>query len=264
MASASIGDPQSLNLFAYVGNNPVDFVDSIGLEKHFPGFLDWLYEEKGIAYAGNGKDMYGNDVDIDIGMFIEFTRTLDENPNCILNANPGSRLTTDPHEMIVPKLRWENGRFVEDPSANDHDGVHIVNPTPGESNFMALPSMKGKVLHYGIQSFNEPYVSVLDISIEASVDGDPLVLTIKDMSWKKRAYSRNQKIKSGQILGVVTSRRNFKGEISEASGAHVTLMTLSTYKKYIAGRQSGAARRSVPVSELIDVYNDSRSPFNCP
>ncbi len=31
MASASIGDPQSLNLFAYVTNNPVDFVDPSGL-----------------------------------------------------------------------------------------------------------------------------------------------------------------------------------------------------------------------------------------
>ncbi len=31
MASASIGDPQSLNLFVYVTNNPVDFVDPSGL-----------------------------------------------------------------------------------------------------------------------------------------------------------------------------------------------------------------------------------------
>ncbi len=34
MASASIGDPQSLNLFAYVTNNPVDFVDPSGLETY--------------------------------------------------------------------------------------------------------------------------------------------------------------------------------------------------------------------------------------
>ncbi len=33
MASAGIGDPQSLNLFAYVTNNPVDFVDPSGLYK---------------------------------------------------------------------------------------------------------------------------------------------------------------------------------------------------------------------------------------
>ena len=31
MASASIGDPQSMNLFAYTGNNPVDFVGPSGL-----------------------------------------------------------------------------------------------------------------------------------------------------------------------------------------------------------------------------------------
>ena len=32
MASASIGDPQSMNLFAYTGNNPIDFVDPLGLD----------------------------------------------------------------------------------------------------------------------------------------------------------------------------------------------------------------------------------------
>ncbi len=32
MASASAVDPQSLNLFAYVTNNPVDFVDPSGLD----------------------------------------------------------------------------------------------------------------------------------------------------------------------------------------------------------------------------------------
>ncbi len=31
MASASIGNPQSLNMFAYVQNNPIDFTDPIGL-----------------------------------------------------------------------------------------------------------------------------------------------------------------------------------------------------------------------------------------
>jgi len=31
MASASIGDPQSLNMFAYTQNNPVDFIDPSGL-----------------------------------------------------------------------------------------------------------------------------------------------------------------------------------------------------------------------------------------
>ena len=36
MASASTGNPQSLNLFAYVGNNPIDFVDPSGLDSKPP------------------------------------------------------------------------------------------------------------------------------------------------------------------------------------------------------------------------------------
>ncbi len=54
MASASIGDPQSLNLFAYVGNNPVDFVDPSGLETYNCTVTEYRYgfsqTEEGAQY----------------------------------------------------------------------------------------------------------------------------------------------------------------------------------------------------------------------
>jgi len=40
MASASIGDPQSLNLFAYVENDPIGFVDPSGLDIIDPDPID--------------------------------------------------------------------------------------------------------------------------------------------------------------------------------------------------------------------------------
>ncbi len=51
MASASIGNPQSLNLFAYVQNNPIDFVDPTGLDEEIiyidakPAYRDRNYRD---------------------------------------------------------------------------------------------------------------------------------------------------------------------------------------------------------------------------
>ncbi|MFV0389250.1 MAG: RHS repeat-associated core domain-containing protein [Pyrinomonadaceae bacterium] len=44
MASASIGNPQSLNLFAYVGNDPVGFIDPEGLMAIDPSTQECRYE----------------------------------------------------------------------------------------------------------------------------------------------------------------------------------------------------------------------------
>ena len=192
------------------------------------------------------------------------------NPSCITNAIPGSRLTTDPKEMIEPDKKWDNNLndFVYNPSKNDHDGVHILNPTRGLKNYnvTALPAMEGTVLHYNKQTANPPFYSNLDIQLNISLNGEPLVLTIKDMIWVENAYKPGDRIKDKQTLGVAENKfKNAQGEVTEASGIHVTLMTLSTYKNYVLkGGKTGAARKSVPISKLMDAYNDPNSPFRCP
>ena len=54
MSSATLGNPQSLNLFAYVGNNPVDFVDPSGLYR-----LVTCSEESNIYYDPREKSFVG-------------------------------------------------------------------------------------------------------------------------------------------------------------------------------------------------------------
>ncbi|MBK9171734.1 MAG: hypothetical protein IPM28_01830 [Chloracidobacterium sp.] len=191
-----------------------------------------------------------------------------DNPNCITKAIPGSRLTSDPNEMIVAPYFFDG--TPPDTSRNDHDGVHILDPTPPESgtsrqyDVFALSGMAGKVLHYGFQT-NEKVYSILDIQLNLKIGKDPLVLTIKDMVYKNDALKPGQSISPGQMLGIAVSNFDKNGKVYESAGIHVTLMTLSTYRRYISAHGiSAASRRSVPIKYLIDAYKDAQSPFRCP
>ena len=65
MASASIGDPQSLNMFAYTQNNPVDFVDPSGLtDILWTGYLaalEALENRRCREFIGRGLDFGDRD-----------------------------------------------------------------------------------------------------------------------------------------------------------------------------------------------------------
>lgn len=124
--------------------------------------------------------------------------------------------------------------------------------------------MSGVVLHYGPQT-EERLHSNLDIRLDTTANGQPLVLTLKDMQFKTGAFRPGQRIAAGQNLGLVEHSFRLNGKLSEGSGLHVTLMTLSTFQSYVSRRGfSVAARRSVPSNKLIDAYKDARSPFKCP
>ncbi len=77
MASASIGDPQSLNLFAYVTNNPVDFVDPSGTNISSsiggcPAEFDYATCRALNAISGNPHGRFG----VDRGGFPSGTLTI--------------------------------------------------------------------------------------------------------------------------------------------------------------------------------------------
>jgi len=151
--------------------------------------------------------------------------------------------------------------FGTDPSTNSHDGIHLGAPA-GTPDVDALPAMAGKVLHYGFQvDGSSEDRSILDIQLNIALKGDPLVLTFKDMFYKKGAYKLNSPITQGEVLGKIQTYGY--DPIAEA-GLHVTLMTLSTYNKYINGRFTSAARAKVPYNQLINAATDPRSPFKCP
>ncbi len=56
MAAAEIGNPQSFNMYAYVENNPIDFVDPRGLDEEEPFLIieEWTHRITGGGSRGSG------------------------------------------------------------------------------------------------------------------------------------------------------------------------------------------------------------------
>jgi YD repeat-containing protein len=205
------------------------------------------------------------------------------NPNCILNAVNAA--------ANQKKLGREINQMFEDPPTNSkpspwnaHDGIHVV-LDKGSYNVSALPAMSGRVLHYAPQGVSAPSsgLAVLDIQLNISVDGEPLVLSLKDQGYTPGAFRPGQSIKSGDSLGTV----NGEGlNSANSTGLHVALMRLSDYRRYVQrgnvapevpiadvqtnGRSvrnrpySSNARNAVPWNRLIDAGSGQSSPFRCP
>ncbi len=77
MASASIGDPQSLNLFAYTQNNPVDFVDPSGLNASAGNnvcYMDGIMTDCSTVYdsLANGISKLGRGYFGNLGFWIDY------------------------------------------------------------------------------------------------------------------------------------------------------------------------------------------------
>ena len=64
----SIGDPQSFNRYAYVGNDPVNFNDPLGLDK------------SGINVGDDGKDLTGSGPTGDVTVYSGREEMLPEEP----------------------------------------------------------------------------------------------------------------------------------------------------------------------------------------
>jgi len=205
----------------------------------------------------------------------------DPNPSCILNAVQGpldeKKLS---REILGP---WDGSTS----DYNAHDGIHVM-LAKGAYNVVTLPAMQGQVLHYAKQAVSGEGAkySVLDIKLDVTLDGDPLVVSLKDMAFKPGFFKIGQRLNAGDSLGSVEGAG--LDSLGEA-GLHVTLMPFSAYKKYIQGGNiesgfpegfadirskkgvnirnrpySSNARSAVPLTQLIDAGREIRSPFRCP
>jgi hypothetical protein len=176
--------------------------------------------------------------------------TSQPNPNCIANAVAGGRIGNT--RNIFPS---------DVGSGNRHDGIH-VEADPGIHSVTALPGMAGSVHHAGRQNRDPSDAgyrfSVVDIFLNIRIDGQPYVMTLKDMGYDTGI--RSGRVIPGRTIGSVEGSANPVGE----TGLHVTLMPYSTYRKYIDGRFTSRARDSVPANQLMDAARDPRSPFRCP
>lgn len=133
---------------------------------------------------------------------------------------------------------------------------------PGNHRVTALPAMAGRVLHAGRQSSDSGDAgygfSVVDILLNTRIGGQQYVMTLKDMGYSTGI--RSGRVTAGRVIGSVEGSANPVGE----TGLHVTLMTYSTYGRYIGGRPSSRGRSAVPTSQLMDAARNSASPFRCP
>ncbi len=87
----------------------------------------------------------------------------------------------------------------------------------------------------------------------------------------KYKYKARINAKNNSVLGDVSTGGIDGNGISpmmpgsvEGNALHVTLMTLKTYNKYIAGRFGSTARGNVPFTKLMNAATDPNSPFKCP
>lgn len=122
--------------------------------------------------------------------------------------------------------------------------------------------MAGRILHSGRQSADrrrpDYHLGLVDILLNTQINGQQYVMTLKDLNYS--SMQRSGTVRAGSVLGTVNGSADTVGE----TGLHVTLMPYSIYQRHIQGRQSSAARESVPFDSLMDAARNPASPFRCP
>jgi RHS repeat-associated protein len=258
-ASASVANPQSFNRYSYVENTPLNAVDPRGTmlsdigvyQTENPEVANTLENEivRRVRQMSSPQIPYVGDGILQRGEVPGDEPLAKTNPNSIEKAVEGG--TLGPTNNIEADTRT---------GGNIHDGIHVESPVGELAEVTALPAMAGSVDHAGRQGVegNPSYnYSVVYIILRDRFQGQRLVLSLVDMHVDTGTLKTpRQRVVPGTRLGFV-SNSGGPGE----SGLHVTLMTLSTYNRYIRNRWSYAARRSVPTSLLIDAARDPRSPF---
>jgi RHS repeat-associated protein len=251
--SYDMGNPQSLNRYTYVQNDPVNFVDPSGLKPQICGLFSgsnngdpWT----GLVCFGDSNPFYGyspkdREPPDPAGKEPQNPGSQQSsNENCILNALSSSRGLARTFGDVLP-----NGTI-------NHPGVHGLAPLGQRATVSTLPALTGVV------------VGPIHIGGEGGGDGSRIVDVLLD-NGNVAIYADlvtvnvhpGQRLNAGTVIGTVGGSSNPK----DYSGLHFGLL-----KGNGNGRAADRDYRSrtargllSPAGNFIDPLGPN-SPVNCP
>ena len=245
-------NPQSFNRYAYVQNDPVNFVDPLGLDPEDGGGLGSI-AAWGIGPYGtvtvNAEGFNGVDGGGEVTMALSpLGRPILElsgpqkseppksgNPNCLQNAVEGS-----------PGIGRPFATNPRDPSISSHNGAHALSPDH-PARVSTLAPLQGRVIWTNHQD------SILFLADVRLPNGD--VAAYLDL--QRVLVRKGQTVRTGDVIGTVRAAGDPRNQI----GLHFSLIHGEYYKDYKHMRQQGAV--GFPTKFFIDPLGPS-SPVNCP
>ena len=223
MASASIGDPQSMNMFAYVQNNPVDFTDPSGLDGciYFPDGsvkceITSLPTPQKRGGANRGSDEQAED---------ENDEENKENNDCekqiaAMFANPNAYVADpndgDTFDKALGFKTVENGKDGFGRGADPHTHIYSSNQGKSKNVVSAYVPKGGKLI--SLNPRNKIGDSTALIQFE---EANVTVALFHLINLKRGSKGQDGRIKIGEIGIGRQGRIGFKSIIKKIDGNYV-------------------------------------------
>jgi RHS repeat-associated protein len=230
MAAVSLGDPQSLNLYCYVGNDPVNYTDPMGLSPHPPDYsprsghcsAQYNFEQCG-GLAGIMRGNFGNHVAEYNreygGMSAEMVGGLRQHNERVANAVAGQGYRTS------EEIAW-NGTFRMDLTIyKDGKKIVSVNGTfdimitirpgpPTAEDYIAAISLRAPQTEWFIEETGKAALGIVLLFTGGGLGGRGVSLRLKGV-----AKIEDILLPGGKALGQAGSKatiRELKGGMNEA------------------------------------------------